>query len=786
MSRLIAAIVVAMWAVPVQADGIIIPPPGVNMAVKSHRVTVTIDRQVALTEIDQVFLNDSDVDSLEAIYIFPIPENATFTSFSMFVDDKEIAAEVLDADSARAIYESIVRRRKDPALLEYIGRGLFQARIFPIRAHGEKRVKIAYTELLRYDAGVVRYLYPLSTEKFSSRPLELVRVAVAIASTDPIKSVYSPSHPITVERPDDYHASALYEDEGVTPADDFLLLYTVDPGDVGMHLIPHRPEGEDGFFLLLASPKQQLDEGEVLPKRVVAVLDRSGSMTGEKIQQARDALIFVLNNLNENDLFNIVDFSSDVRTYRNEPQEATPGNRSAAVSYVRNITAGGGTNINDALLRALSMIAADQFTNIILFLTDGQPTSGVTDNDAIIQNVTAANTASARLFVFGVGYDVNTHLLDRLSGENHGFSIYVRPEENIEEAVSSLFTKISNPVLSDLQLDFGGISVYDLFPQELPDLFEGSQLSVFGRHQNDGAATVTLTGTRKDTVLSFALETSFPTKEEEYSFVARLWAVRKIGYLLDQIRLHGETQELVDEIVALSKKYAIITPYTSFLILEDQPVPGAFNNLTEQTGRNAVDFAADIGSYRGAVTWQSAQVKEARYVSGKAFFFRNNFWVDTAYDDTFPVTEIIFGSEEYFDFISAHPEFGQFLALGKNVAFSVDGRSYRIHEEGVVWTPVYPTIPEDFRLYQNYPNPFNPGTRILYEVGRPAQVTLRIYNLRGQLVRTLVDAPHGAQTYWVYWDGRDNRGQRVPGGIYLYELRVDGLRVAARKMTVLR
>jgi len=777
-----AAMIVATRAL---ADGIIVPPPGVNMAVKYHKVTVTIERQVALTEIDQVFVNDSDADSLEAIYLFPIPKDATITSFSMFVDDKEIAAEVMDADSARAIYESIVRRRKDPALLEYVGLSLFQARIFPIRAHGEKRVKIAYTELLRYDNGIVKYLYPLSTEKFSSKPLELVRVAVSIASTDPIKSVYSPSHPITVQRSDEFHVSALYEEEGVTPSQDFLLFYTVDAGDVGMHLIPYRPAAEDGFFLLLAAPRQEIRADEVLPKRVIAVLDRSGSMAGEKIEQAREALIFILNNLNDSDLFDIVDFSSDVRAFADVPQEATAANRSAAVAYVRNIAATGGTNINDALLKAMAMTAADEWTDIVLFLTDGQPTAGVTDNDLIVRNVTAANASGARLFIFGVGYDVNTHLLDRLSEENHGYSTYVQPGENIETAVSSLFTKISSPVLSELQLDFSGIPVYDLFPQQLPDLFQGSQLSLFGRYRDAGSAVITLSGSRRDTTLSFGLQATFPEEDDAYPFVARLWAVRKIGWLLDQIRLHGESPELVDEIVRLSKKYAIITPYTSFLIREDQPQQGAFSNLAEQTGRSAVAAAADIRSYRGAVIWRSAQVRQARYIGGKAFFFRNNFWVDTAYDEGLPVTDLRFGSEKYFDFVSAHPEFAKYLSLGKNVAFSAGGRSYRVHEEGVEWTELESGLPQEFRLRQNFPNPFNPGTRIFYDIGRPAWVTLRVYNLRGQVVRTLADGPHQSNTYWVYWDGRGEDGRPLPSGIYLYELRVDGRRVAARKMTLL-
>ncbi len=771
-----------------RADGIIIPPAGVNMAVKYHHVTVDIQNQVANTEIDQVFINDSAVDSLEALYIFPLPEGATFSRFSMFVDGKELTAEVLSADSARAIYEGIVRRRLDPALLEYIGRGLFRARIYPIRAHGEKRVKISYTELLPYDNGLARYLYPLGTERFSSKPLQTVSITVNISSPEAIKSIFSPSHDIQIEKSDDFTAKVVYADENVTPERDFILYYTVSPDDIGMHLLAHRPPQEDGFYLFTAAPKQDVQETQVIKKRVLFVLDRSGSMSGQKIVQARNALKFVLNNLNQNDWFNLIDFSSEVRKYREAPLVADAANIAAALTYVNQFSASGGTNINEALLAAMGQMAADSLANMVIFLTDGQPTVGVTNNEQIQRNVNAANIHDARLFVFGVGYDVNTHLLDNLAYNNHGVSTYVRPEEDIEIAVSSFFTKISNPVLANLSLDFGSAAIYDQFPNELPDLFKGSQLIQFGRYQGAGMTTITLSGEINGDVQQLTHTAEFPALSSDYDFIARLWALRKIGYLLDQIRLHGENDELIAAIVALSKKYGIITPYTAFLILEDQVPPGSFSGLQDESGSRAVDAAADIGGYRNATSYSRVTPDGVKYVGGKAFFLRKDFWIDSAYLEGQPTTVLEFGSEAYFDFLADHPDMAKYFAIGKNLIVSIAELAYRVQEKDKIYVPIFPV---EFRLQQSYPNPLRASAaaafaKISYEVPREARVKLRVFDVMGRQVRTLVDGFKPVGFYRVLWDGTDDRGNKLPSGVYIYQLVVNGQVRASRKLVLVK
>ena len=310
-------------AAPALADGIIIPEPlppvpiveVPYLTIKYHRVTVTIEDQVATTHVDQVFVNEGRHE-VEGTYIFPLPEEAAISEFAMWVDGEKLEGQVLERDEARRIYEDIVRRRRDPALLEYVGRNAFQASIYPIPPGGERRIELEYSQVLDMDNGLVEYVYPLNTEKFSPRPLEEVTVNVTIRSNEPLKAIYSPSHDVDIVRRGDHNAVVGYEEYDVKPDRDFVLYYTVSPEDVGLNLLSYKPDGRgDGFFLLLAAPKVEIDTQQVIAKDVILVLDVSGSMRGEKIEQAKEALNFVLDNLHEEDRFNVIAFSTGTRHY---------------------------------------------------------------------------------------------------------------------------------------------------------------------------------------------------------------------------------------------------------------------------------------------------------------------------------------------------------------------------------------------------------------------------------------------------------------------------------------
>jgi len=662
------------------------------LRVKNHNVTVTIDNQVAQTRIDQTFVNDSAFQ-LEGTYIFPLPEDAAISDFAMYVDGKRMEGQVLDRNQARQIYEDIVRRQRDPALLEYLGRGAFQARIFPILPHTERRVEISYSQILKMENGLVKYVYPLSTEKFSPQPVGNVTVNVDLKSPQALKAIYSPTHNVSVSRDGDYKAKIGYEAANVKPDRDFVLYYSVSADDIGATLLTYKPDANgDGFFVLLVTPQVQVEQQKVVAKDVILVLDTSGSMSGEKIVQARNAAKFVLNQLQPNDRFAVITFATGLISFA--PGKLSPASeRGEALRFVENIQASGSTNINRALLEAMAVADTERPT-IVIFLTDGLPTVDETNTDRILENVKQNARSNVRLFTFGVGDDVNTLLLDSLSERQRGASAYVRPGEDIEETVSSFYAKVSTPVLSDLKIDFGGIETYDVFPYPLPDLFAGTQLVVTGRYKNGGAATVTLNGNLNNQAQKYAFEDLNFKRDGGDNFIAPLWATRKIGYLLSQIRLHGENREAVDEIVALAIRYGIVTPYTSFLIQEDNDVlsEGGRKGASDSVQQNAPPPASAPTSGAGAVGMSQAnqEMKDAsaapssqegklKHAGDKAFILRNGVWTDTTFvPEKMTTTKIQFGSQQYFDLLAQHPEWNKYVAVGERVIFVVNGVAYEI------------------------------------------------------------------------------------------------------------
>ncbi|RME87432.1 MAG: VWA domain-containing protein, partial [Anaerolineae bacterium] len=489
----------ALFPTPARADGIIIPEPPIcepgpcpmpplpmkQLVIRYHRVTVTIHDQIAVTRVDQVFYNPNDWE-VEGTYVFPLPEGAVVNEFTLWVDERPVEGEILDAEQARQIYEETVRSLRDPALLEYADRGAVKASIYPIPPGGERRIELEYTQALTAENGLVRYVYPLNTEKFSAWPLESVSISVDIRSTGaPIRAVYSPSHEVSINRAGEGHVTVGYEENNVTPETDFVLYYSLGEQEA-FHLLTYRdpadPTDPDGFFLLLLAPRPEAGSQSVA-KDVLLVLDRSGSMEGEKFQQAQEALRYILRHLNPEDRFNIITFSTDLQTYAGRLRPASEAEE--AIAWVDRQSAAGSTDINRALLEAAAIAEGERPTYLI-FLTDGLPTTGETDSERILANFAESAPADLRLFAFGVGYDVDTFLLDSLAEEHHGSSAYVLPDERLDETLSAFYAKISTPVLTDLELDFGNLPVYDLYPSPLPDLFAGSQIIVVGRYRKGG------------------------------------------------------------------------------------------------------------------------------------------------------------------------------------------------------------------------------------------------------------------------------------------------------------
>ncbi|NBV23457.1 MAG: VWA domain-containing protein [Proteobacteria bacterium] len=550
----------------------IVPPRPYSFApleVVSHQVNARITDQVAVTTIDQEFYNPNGT-RLEGTFLLPVPKGAQLNKFTMEIDGKKVDAELLAADKARGIYENIVRTMRDPALLEYIGQDVFRVRIFPIEPHGKKRVSLSYTQVLKADGGLLNYVAPLNTAKFSARPLKNVSFKVELAGQRPIKSIWSPSHPVSLHR-DGGKATVGFEATEVKPDTDFQLFFAFEAGELSANLLTHKVAGEDGYFILLAAPDVST-KGKVVPKDVCFVLDTSGSMAGGKLDQAKKALAFCVENLNDTDRFEVLRFSTEVEPLFDHLAEASEPNRRRAQDFIKGLKPLGSTAIDDALRKAMALRSpkADR-QYVVVFLTDGLPTIGVTDGNAILRNVKEHSSGLTRIFCFGIGTDVNTHLLDKLADETKAFSTYVLPEEDLEVKLSAFYSKIKEPALANVKVTFPeGVRVTKLYPSPLPDLFKGEQLVLAGRYTGEVKGKLTISGSVAGEARSFSYQVDFGDKGGEHDFIPRLWATRRVGYLLDEIRLRGENGELKEEVTVLARKYSIVTPYTAWLITEDE------------------------------------------------------------------------------------------------------------------------------------------------------------------------------------------------------------------------
>lgn len=707
---------------PAYADGIIIPmpPPCLpgpcpgpipisQLAIKYHRVQVTIEDQVAITHVDQVFRNDNDW-VIEGIYIFPIPPGAAVTQFILWIDGEPVEGKVLTREEARQTYEEIVRSMRDPALLEYADRDAVQASIFPIQPGGERRIELEYTQVLEADNGLIHYNYPLNTEKFSTLPLEDVSVSVKVHSPHPVRAIYSPSHPVAIHRDGDFDFSVGYEENFVTPDKDFDLYYSIAEEDIGLNLITYRdPEADDddGFFLLLVAPSVEVDPKRTIAKDLLIVLDQSGSMDGDKFHQAQEALHYVLDHLNQEDRFNIITFSTGTRSYasRLRPFEEV----SQAKRWVDSLSAAGSTDINLALLEAVAQADRERPT-IIIFLTDGLPTEGVTNTEDILENIEQVAPDNVRLFAFGVGYDVDTFLLDSLAKNHHGTTTYVTPGQAIDESVSGFYSKVSTPVLTDLELDFDDVVTYDIYPDPLPDLFAGSQLVLVGRYRAPGSGSITLWGQVHGQTQHFDYPQQIFRSSGGPDFLPRLWATRKIGALLNMVRLQGPDEELVDQIVRLSIRYGIVTPYTSYLVTEPMALGShaqegiandAFEKLlsapTVVSGEEAVERAAAESAISEAevplvLTGDAADV--VRTAGARTFRLVDGVWIDTAFDpDTMTTTKVPFLSDDYFALADARSDLADAFALGERVIALAGGVAYEVIGDDEIGDPIVPPPP---------------------------------------------------------------------------------------------
>jgi Ca-activated chloride channel family protein len=536
------------------------------------QVSAEIVDGVATTTIEQTYRNDGGRDA-EGTWFLPLPAGAVADGFTMTVGGKEVAGEVLDANQARGVYERIVRQRRDPGLLEYAGEGMLRARIYPIPANGEVGVKVRMRQVLQPTGGLYEWRWPLRAAQFGDTGDGPLGLSVKIRSQTPLSTVIAPYAAAEIRR--NGELEAIVSLEGTSrQLEDLKVLYGLSEQEFGLHMLPWREAGNPGYFTMLLSPPRQL-AAQKAPRRCVQfVVDTSGSMSGDKIEQAKAALRSFLTSLRGEDTFQVITFASNVQKFFESPQRATPENLEAAKKRIEQLTAMGGTNIGEALREALeSQIpvpdADGTWLPQIVFLTDGQPTVGLTNPQQILELTKLVDKREMRVFALGVGDEIDVRLLDDLVLQHRGARDFVRNKEKIEVKVDALCQKIAQPALTDVEVRCEGLDAYEVHPTRTRDLFCGEMLQVVGRYRNSGRQTVHVRGKQAGVEKDFVFQVDFPELADQHSFVPTLWARQHVASLLDDIRRNGQRPELIIEVRKLATRYGIVTPYTSQLIVEE-------------------------------------------------------------------------------------------------------------------------------------------------------------------------------------------------------------------------
>ncbi len=674
-------------------------------------VNAIIKEQIAEVTVTQTLLNPNNT-SLEVEIFFPLPNGGIVQNFMLMVNGKELPGKLLNATEAKGIYEGIVRRKRDPALMEYAGYGLYKTSIFPIPVGEQRKITIRYTQVLDKLNDVISFSYPFGTQKFSGKALKSVSLTAKITSNDEIKNAFSPTDEVKTDRRSKNEIIIKYDKTYYLPSQDFKFNYSVSNANMGTSLVSYWPGNEkNGYFMLMSSPGFEEKDGKVVNKNIVLVLDRSGSMAGKKIEQAKKAMEFVVKNLNEGDMFNLIMYDDRTESYKNEMQVFNNENMKTALSWISDIQSTGGTNIYDAVTIGLKFLESDQRPNYLLFLTDGLPTAGTIGENEIASAAEKNNKHNTRIFAFGVGDDVNARLLDRLTTASNGLSVHVKPSEDIESPVANLYSSISSPVFTNIKVKIDGTDISQTYPEKMPDVFKGGQMVWVGKYTKSGKVKVTIEGNYKGTQKTFSYDQTLFAENDgnTFDYVEKIWASRRVGHLINLIDLNGRNQELIDDLVAVSKKYGILTPYTSFIALEETELDGiklsketednlkALDNVSGSTATNVrsekmkdmneVMVTSDVVSkdYDG----NEKKVETIKKVANKTFYYKNQTWLDeslTNSNDSTKVNENVVTikrySKEYFELAQKNNnEVNQYLSLNGNVRFNVNNVTYEVIEE---------------------------------------------------------------------------------------------------------
>ncbi|MCL7488069.1 MAG: VIT and VWA domain-containing protein [Desulfobulbaceae bacterium] len=553
-----------------EAAGLLVADGGFGgvLEIVEHDVQVTINNGIAVTQVNQVFLNKEN-RQVEALYTFPVPKGASVSNFSMWINGKEMVGEVVEKKRAREIYNSYKQQRRDPGLLEQTSYKTFEMRIFPIAPKAEQRVQVTYYQELDFDHDWATYVYPLATTtraQVDNRVSGRFSVSANIKSVVPITAVQSPSHGdafLVVNHTDNYHEASLENRDGDLARDVVLALQVTRPV-TGMDMLTSKTDGEDGYFALTLTAGKDLEKIQT-GGDYVFILDISGSMAnGGKLNTSVHSLEAFIKGLGPDDRFEVITFNKRPNTLFNQLMDAEEGNIARAVSFLNSQEARGGTSLQPAIATAYKYGTDDRPLNTVI-LSDG-----ITEQDErrVLMDMIQSRPANVRVFCIGVGNDINRSLLRQMAEDAGGLAAFLSRGDDFERQAKAFRRKLMHPVATNLQIRVSGIDVYDVEPEKLPNLYHGMPVRMYGRYKGKGDGQVDVTAEVNGRQIATTAELSFPGRNDDNPEIERMWAWHRMERLKRRHEMNSNPA-LVDEIVRLGEGYSITSEYTSFLVLEN-------------------------------------------------------------------------------------------------------------------------------------------------------------------------------------------------------------------------
>lgn len=711
-ARLLAVIAIFVGGHDVSGQGFITPfeESDYHAILKKQEVRIEVHDRVAEVVVKETYHNPYDVD-IQGYYNYSFRKDCQPRELRFTIKGADFKGNFLEEEKAKDIYLDAFRGRADHGFLRMMGQPLFRARIYPIFAHASEEIVFRYKEQLPNDDGLVRIVCPFlsdaskslastsaatktdgdyfaSLQHYVSTPPGSDsnheynperRIEVTLTTNQPIRNVYSPTHDVHVTRSGEQRVRVVYKERAVENEGDFILYYGEDNSDIGVDILTHKRGDEDGYHMILLTPSSEISQHKVLKKDLIIVTDISSSMRGQKLRQVKEALTRGLETLNPDDHFNIIAFNNEVKMFSKSLVKASE-RRSDAMAFVRQLEAGGGTNLNEALLTAVNLQGSISGIRTLVLITDGKPTVGLTDVAQIRDNLGMLNHQGFKLISFAIGAEVNARLLDGLAHDSNGAVRYLENPDRIEPNLSAFFDEISKPVFRNISLRFSDSEAYDVYPEKVDALFMGKQVSILGRHRGKAPDKLILSGQADDGV---AFEHTFRVTPvaDGNDFLPVLWHARRAGHNIDELRFNTPTENV--DLSTLYLRYREIFPQLSegefskwFVGCDDDGIDA---NL-------AIQVSKQVARIKQGSLLKPGLMNATQRVGGK--IFRQNkegYWTELslATKPTGDVLNIRYRSNAYFSLLQNYAETAAYLALGPKLVFNFYQTFIKIDEQGV-------------------------------------------------------------------------------------------------------